>query len=289
MKSKLFHLIVAALVLLTTACGPQKEHTHFFVQISDPQLGFINESEDFTPERDNMERIAMAVNRLQPEFVVFSGDYVQWRTDENALEGFDQMCALFDESIPLYFVPGNHDVGEASPEEVEQFVARYGHDRFVHNGENYTAIGYNSCVIKSAAEGEKAEEEWMRARLTEAAARNLPIIMVAHHPLFVESPEEENAGVNLPIELRHKYLALMSEYGVDLVLSGHLHHCVRAEYEGIRLATTGAAGRPLGEEPSGITIVTIPTGCSEEGVSECQACAPIVTYYAIDEIPERIE
>lgn len=265
------------LALVAFACQAPTPTTEFFVQISDPQLGFINESEDFTPERENMEQIAAAVNRLEPNFVVFSGDYVQWRTDPKALEGFRQMCSLFDKDIPLYFVPGNHDVGEATPEDVEQFILRYGHDRFVYEGEGYTAIGYNSCVIKTVAEGEPKEYEWMRQSLEAASQRDLPIIMVAHHPLFVESLDEEDAGVNLPLEMRTKYLALFAEYGVDLVLSGHLHHCVRGEYEGIRLATSGAAGRPLGEEPSGVTIVTITDGI------------PTPTFYAIEDIPEQIK
>lgn len=265
-------LLVGAL----TACNTPKEQKHFFVQISDPQLGFITESADFTPERENMERIAEAVNRLEPDFVVFSGDYIQERNDEAALEGFKQMCSLFDKEIPLYFVPGNHDVGEASPEDVEAFVARYGHDRFIHEGENYTAIGYNSCVIKTIAEGEEAEYEWMRESLQRATERNLPVILVAHHPIFVETPEEEESGVNVPLEMRAKYLDLLKEFGVELVLSGHLHHCVRAEYEGVRLATTGAAGRPLGEEGSGVTIVTIADG------------TPTPTFYEIDSIPESI-
>lgn len=278
MKNRLIHLATLALLLMATACSPSKEKTNFFVQISDTQLGFITESEDFTPEMENMERIAAAVNKLQPDFVVFSGDYVQWNTDANSLEGFKQICDLFSEDITLYFVPGNHDVGEASPKEVEEFVARYGHDRFVHNGDNYTTIGYNSCIIKTIAEGEEAEYEWMSEKLQEASLREKPIILVAHHPIFVESIDEEHSGVNLPIEMRHKYLNLMKDYGVDLVLSGHLHHCERAEYEGIQLATSGAAGRPLGEEPSGITIVTIPS----------EGTAPVVTYYGIDEIPESI-
>jgi 3',5'-cyclic AMP phosphodiesterase CpdA len=277
MKNRFSRMIALAITIMAVGCSPKANTTPFFVQISDPQLGFINESEDFTPERENMERVAAKINTLKPDFVVFSGDYVQWRTDENALEGFGQMCKLFDKDIPLYFVPGNHDVGEATQEDVAAFVARYGHDRFIFEGDGYTAIGYNSCVIKTIAEGEPKEYEWLRQSLEEAAKREHPIILVAHHPLFVESPEEENAGVNIPLEVRGKYLSLFKEYGVDLVLAGHLHHCTKAEFEGIRLATTSAIGRPLGDEPSGVTIVTIQEG------------SPIPTFYPIDAIPEHIE
>lgn len=278
MKLRFFRLLaIVALATIAISCGTEEPRTPFFVQISDPQLGFINESEDFSPERENMERIAKAVNQLRPDFVVFSGDYVQWRTDEQALRGFRRMCSLFDENIPLYFVPGNHDVGEATNEDVAAFVERYGHDRFVYMGEQYTTIGYNSCILKTIAEGEAELYEWMETSLARAAKRDLPIILVAHHPIFTESVDEDEAGVNLPKAMREKYLSLLKEYGADLVLSGHLHHCVRAEWKGIRLATSGAAGRPLGEEGSGITIVTITDG------------VPTPTFYDIPDIPTKIK
>lgn len=276
MKNRLFGLAILLVVAISLlSCGSRGESTPMFVQISDTQLGFITESEDFSPEVANMERIAAAVNRLRPDFVVFSGDYVQWRTDEAALEGFKQICGLFDEEIPLYFVPGNHDVGDATPEDVEAFIERYGHDRFVFEGEGYTTIGYNSCVIKSAAQGEAAEYEWLEAQLAKASERNMPITLVAHHPLFVYDVQEENKGTNIPLELRSKYLELFDRYDVDLVLSGHLHCGATGEYEGVRLFTTSAAGRPLGEEGSGVSIIRPIDGCME------------VTFYEIDQLPQR--
>ena len=276
MKKRLFGLaILLAVAVMVCSCGARQKSAPMFVHISDTQLGFITESADFSPEAGNMERIAAAINRLKPDFVVFSGDYVQWRTDEAALAGFEQMCSLFDESIPLYFVPGNHDVGDATPEDVEAFIERYGHDRFVFEGEGYTTIGYNSCVIKSAAQGEPAEYEWLEAQLAKASERNMPIVVVAHHPFFVYEAGEENRGTNIPLELRHKYLDLLARYDVDLALSGHLHCSASGEYEGVRLFTTSAAGRPLGDVDSGVSIVRPAEGCME------------VTFYEIDQIPRR--
>lgn len=277
MKQLLVKLLAVVGLVVATSCGTAEPRAPFFVQISDPQLGFINESEDFAPELANMERIAVAVNDLKPDFVVFSGDFVQWRTDSNALQGFEHICGLFDESIPLYFIPGNHDVGnEASAEEVARFVERYGHDRFLHEGTGYTAIGYNSCVIKAMTEAEGAEYEWLKASLARAAERSLPIVVVAHHPIFAESVEEAECGENLPHQMRSKYLELLKEYGTDLALAGHLHRCESGEWQGIRLSTSAAAGRPLGSEGSGVTIVTF-----DEGV-------PTATFYEIDDIPESI-
>ncbi len=278
MRTKLLTLLLTAtLGLLCNSCQ-QESRTPFFVQITDPQLGFITESTDIQPEMDNMSRIAEAVNRLRPDFVVFTGDLVQWRTDKGALEGFEQIRNMFDSDIKLHFVPGNHDVGDKVGQlNVESFVERYGEDRFVHNAPTYTAIGYNSCLLKALAPEEAELYEWFTDSLEAASERGLPIVVMAHHPLYVESPDEEDAGVNLPKTIRNKYLNLLSHYGVSLSLSGHLHHCVTATYGHTRLATSGAAGRPLGEEGSGITIVTI----GKQG--------PEATFYEIEKIPASID
>ena len=262
---KLFVWIATLLLgLATSGCAERQSREPFFVQISDPQLGFINESADFSPEVALVERIAGEVNSLRPDFVVFSGDLVQWRTDQAALDAFKQLTTLFDQQIPLYFVPGNHDVGNtAEPDEVARFEERYGASHFVWEGEGYTAIGYNSCVIKAQTEGEQSEYEWLRARLTEASERGCPIIMVAHHPLFVHSNDEADSGENTPLAVRQKYLDLFAEFDVELVLSGHLHRSAAGEYEGVRLQTISAAGRPLGECGSGIGVVTISEGAVE--------------------------
>lgn len=278
MRTKLLPLLLAAtLGLLCCSCHHQSR-TPFFVQITDPQLGFITESADFQPEMENMGRIAEAVNRLRPDFVVFTGDLVQWRTDEAALEGFEQIRRMFDPNIKLHFVPGNHDVGDKVGElDVVSFVERYGEDRFIYNAPTYTAIGYNSSILKALAPEEAELYEWLSGGLEAASQRGLPIIVMAHHPIYVESPDEEDAGVNLPKSIREKYLNLLSHYGVSLSLSGHLHHCASATYGQLRLVTSGAAGRPLGDEGSGITIVTI----DKQG--------PSATFYEIDKIPASID
>ena len=264
MKKQLLWIVALLMGLVVTGCVERQSREPFFVQISDPQLGFINESEDFSPEVALMERIAEEVNTLRPDFVVFSGDLVQWRTDQAALDAFKQLTTLFDQQIPLYFVPGNHDVGNsAEADEVARFEERYGAAHFVWEGEGYTTIGYNSCVIKAQTEAEQSEYEWLRARLSEAAERGYPIIMVAHHPLFVRSTDEADSGENIPQAIRQKYLDLVAEFDVELVLSGHLHHSAAGEYEGVRLQTVSAAGRPLGDCDSGIGIVTISEGSVE--------------------------
>lgn len=272
MRQTTLRLTITLVALLLASTLMAQERTPFFVQIADPQLGFITKSDDFTPEQERMERIIAKVNQLQPDFVVFAGDLVHWATDD-AIAAFDALCEKFDSSIPLYFLPGNHDVGnEATAEQVAKFIEHYGHDRFVHRERDYAVVGYNSCVIKAETEAEPSEYRWLKRELRRQSRRR-PLIVVAHHPIFVNQPDEKVTYENLSLPMRTKYLSLFERFGVDLSLAGHLHKCAQGEYGDIRFITSGPAGRTLGRDGSGITIVRIKDG------------RPEATYYEIDQIP----
>ena len=274
-KKKLYK---ALLVLLCAAylCISCKENSPYFVQISDPQLGFITKDGNFQPEVELMEKIIGQVNSLDADFVVFSGDLVHWRTDSCAVEAFGQLLDQFNKKV--YCLPGNHDVGnEASAEDVSAFVERYGSDRFVHKEKTYTVIGYNSCVVKAQTPAEATEYQWLAEQLA-AAEKGKPIIVVAHHPVFLNLPDEPETYENFPVELRCKYLKLLGQHGVDLYLAGHLHKCNRGEYGGMQIITASAAGRQLGGDKPGFSIIRFEKG------------APVVEYLPAEpEIPTTSE
>ena len=277
MLTRLYKLFLLLTFIAIATVSFAQKRTPFFVQISDPPLGFITNTQDFSAEVELMKRITEKVNNLQPDFVVFSGDLVNWWDNASMLEGFKIMRGEFDKKIPLYYVPGNHDVENDAPaENVAAFIDRYGHDRFVHKAKDYTVIGYNSCVIKAATAAEADEYAWME-KVLKRARKNKPIILVAHHPMFLSDPNEAERYENIGVELRKKYLALFEQYGVDLVLSGHLHYCAQGQYKDIKFVTAGPAGRPFGQTKSGVEIITIKSGVAE------------ATYYAVDDIPQSIE
>ena len=247
--------IFLAAIIMVAACAPKEKP--FFIQVSDPQLGFINFSEDFSPEVPLMGKMVEKINTLNPEFVVFTGDLVHWRTNTAALDAFDSLTNLINENITVYYLPGNHDVGnEALKEDVDKFVQRYGSDRFVHRSKEYTVIGFNSSVVKAQTKAEGAEYEWLREQLQNADPKK-PIIVAAHYPIFVKTPDEEETYENLPIPMREKYMALFEEYGVDTYIAGHQHLCICLEHNGIDYIIASALGRQLGQDKSGYTTITI--------------------------------
>lgn len=230
----------------------------FFVQLSDPQLGFYSQSSDFSREEEQMRELIETINLLKPEFVVISGDFVHQKEDKAQLAGFKTLCREIDSRIPLYLVPGNHDVGnDATEEGTKQFIRRYGADRFVWKTKHCSVIGFNTSEIRSGdPDREAAEFQWIEKQLKKSQ-KCKHIILVGHHPFFVASAEEEDSYHNLPLAVRSRYLDMFCRYGVDVVLSGHLHYCAQAYYNRVRFVTTGAAGRSLGHDKSGMMVITV--------------------------------
>ena len=267
-------LVLAASAVAFVASAQKR--TDFFIQVSDPQLGFISQTVDFTPEEQLMGQITAEINRLRPDFVVFSGDLVHWFDKEQLWDGFKRMCAKIDSKIPVYYLPGNHDVSsDVSPESVATFVGRFGSDRFVHRGRSYTVIGLHSNNIKNRTAASEAEYEWIEQQLRRAR-KNKPIIVVSHHPYFLNNADEAEEYFNIDIETRMRYIKLFERYGVDLVLTGHLHKCASGRYGDIDFVTAGPAGRVLGRDASGVEIVKI-----EEG-------KVLPAYYPIEKIPQSV-
>lgn len=251
-------IILCAAIISLVSCVEKKNS--FFVQISDPQLGFMNLSADYSPEAELFSKAIAQVNAMDPEFVVLTGDFIQWRTDTSALAAFDSLRTFFDKDTPVYYLPGNHDVGnDAQAWEVEAFVKRYGHDRFVHKGKDYTVIGFNTSVIKAQTEAEAAEYAWLEGQLAQAD-KDKPIILAAHFPIFTVTPDEPETYENLPLPMREKYMALFEKYGVDTYLAGHQHKCMGAKHNGIDYVIASALGRQLGDDVHGYTIVTVENG-----------------------------
>ncbi|MDD3107785.1 MAG: metallophosphoesterase [Alistipes sp.] len=250
-----------------------------FVQLTDPQLGFYSGNRDFQQEEQQILQLLTAIEQLRPDFVVITGDLVHDKREPAQLQGFDRIFRLLDPKIPLYLLPGNHDIGAGKPAseaEVEAYRQRYGADRFVLQTRGCCLIGINTPIIKDGTPQQEEEQfAWIEQQL-QKHNRSKVKILLGHQPLFVQTPDEADNYDNFPSAQRAKYLELLRRYRVDLVLSGHLHRCVETRYQQTRMIVTGAAGRPLGKDKPGMEVVTL----HRDGTIEAR-------YYDLDHLPSN--
>lgn len=250
----------------------------YFVQLTDPQFGMIENNKSFSEETKLMEKAIVAISRLSPAFVVVTGDLVNDGKDKKQILEFKRICGMLDKRIPLYVTPGNHDVSqEATDESIQNYVEEYGYDAFSFQVNNTAFIGLNTPVIwVGRTEKENSQFIWLKKTLENTQKCNHRIIF-GHHPLFIKTPDEPDKYENIPLLKRKIYLDLFNTYSVDYMFAGHLHYNAGGSLDDFNLCITNAVGKSLGKDKSGIRVVKVYPDRVES------------VYYDLDQIPSAIE
>ncbi|XP_073773683.1 serine/threonine-protein phosphatase CPPED1 isoform X1 [Danio rerio] len=118
----------------------------YFIQAADPQLGLMKAwrigdcdsgGDEWDEEVQLTKQAVQAINKLQPKprFIVLCGDLVHAMPGspfrEQQIKDLKDALRGTDPDIPLVFVSGNHDLGNApTPDTVEQFCHEWGDDYF---------------------------------------------------------------------------------------------------------------------------------------------------------------
>jgi len=234
----------------------------YFVQLTDPQFGMYSGDKGFEQETANYEFAIAAVNRLKPAFVIVTGDLVNKPQDPAQANEYLRISSLVERSIPIYHVPGNHDVGnEPTPEAIAAWRERFGPDFYSFRAGNLYGIVLNSPLLyapgKAPLEFER-QQAWLKDELTRASASGARhTVVFQHHPYFVKDAAEKDEYHNIPLERRRRYLDLLNKAGVRYVFAGHYHQNALARDGAMEVVTTGPVGSPLGRGQSGIRIAAV--------------------------------
>jgi serine/threonine-protein phosphatase CPPED1 len=280
MKTRKLVFAIIILSIITGSGNAQKNNSSapfFFIQLTDPQFGMTESNKGFEKETGLYEKSVNAINRLNPDFVVITGDLVNNKDDRSQVNEFKRITSEINSQIPVYYSPGNHDIGQSpGQKDIDSFVSDYGHDRFAFRHNKNLFIGLNSVIIKANTPVvEELQYNWLRKQLSEGK-RAKHIILFCHYPFFINSADEPETYSNIAPVTRTRYLDLFKKYNVNAIFAGHLHDNRDAKYGTMDMITTSAVGKPLGKEPSGIRIVIVYPDRIES------------RYYGLDEIPEKI-
>jgi 3',5'-cyclic AMP phosphodiesterase CpdA len=273
-----------ALSLLACAGTPAQAPTppYLFLQLSDPQFGMFTADREFSQETANFEFVVANVNRLKPDFVVITGDLVNKPGDNAQIAEYDRIRAAIDPAIPVYEMPGNHDVENApTPESLAAYRARYKRDRYVFRHKNLLGIVLNSSLIHTPERAQDAYAEqtrWLEQEL--AAARKSGarhVVVFQHHPWFLKSATEPDEYFNIPLARRTPLLDMFRTAGIRTLVSGHYHNNAVASDGGFDAIVTGAVGMPLMGSQSGFRAFRV----TDDGIAH--------RYFELGQIPSAID
>ena len=191
-----------------------------FVQLSDSHIGF-NKPPNADASATFREAIAkVKALPVKPDFIIHTGDVSQLSRDQE-FDDAEQM--LKETGLPVFFVPGEHDM--LDPDGGKAFRDRFGKGTqgagwysFDHRGVHFVAL-VNVADLKPGGMGNLGAEQlkWLKADLA-GRHSSTPIVVFAHIPLWTVY-EEWGWGTDDAAEA----LKLLARFGSVTVLNGHIH------------------------------------------------------------------
>ena len=168
------------------------------------------------------------------DLVALTGDIVQ---DDSAGAYAHCRDLLSSLGLPVYCVPGNHDVRHLMRELLPDPPFTY--CGTVEAG-NWLIVGIDSCVEDSAG-GRIADSELQRMDDTIAASSAAHVMVCLHHPpVPVRSKWLDSVG----LANGREFLGRAAASGrVRVAIFGHIHQDYDAPHEGIRLVATPSTCR----------------------------------------------
>jgi len=177
---------------------------------------------------------AIQADAWQADLVAMTGDLIQ----DDSREAYDRFCELMQPlGLPVYCVPGNHDVRELMRAAVSQPPFHYCDSLLTGN---WLITGIDSC-IDDAAGGRINDDEMARLeKILESTAAEHVLICLHHPPLPVGCQWLDQVG----LQNGEEFLSLIAQTGkVRAAIFGHVHQAFFAERESIEIIGTPATCR----------------------------------------------
>ena len=236
--------VLALVAPLAFAQEPPTFEPFSFVHIGDPQVGY---GDGAYPGARRLKQLAEAVDATGADFGIVVGDMVQDRTGREqrllreALDAFE---------LPLYFIPGNHDVLDR--ETLAEYRSAYGDDyyAFVHKQCAFLALNSETLLEPFAPEETQAQTEWLsnEVRSLDTAVRHT--FLVTHRPPFTHPDHED---VQDPV------VRAARAAGARHILAGHLHATaeISASDDAFTIFTVGGTARVRDERGYGYRLFRV--------------------------------
>ena len=208
---------------LTSASAMAHGDALRFVQISDSHIGFEKPA-----NMDVTATLREAIRKIKaepepPAFVLHTGDL----THLSKAAEFDTLQQVLSElSMPIFYVPGEHDVLD---EEGKLYLQQFGKGTrgagwhsFDHSGVHFIGL-VNVVNLKAGGLGTLGDEqlEWLEKDVKHLKS-SAPIVVFAHIPLWSVYPEW-----GWGTEDSERALSYLKRFGSVSVLNGHIHQVMQ--------------------------------------------------------------
>ena len=194
-----------------------------FVQISDSHIGFNKPANPDVTATLREATARIKASSEAPSFVLHTGDL----THLSKPQEFDTLQQVLSElSLPVFYVPGEHDViGDDGKQYLDRFgrgTSGAGWHSFDKDGVHFMGL-VNVLDLKAGGLGSLGRDQlaWIERDIKHLKS-STPIVVFAHIPLWSIYPEwgwgtDDSAQA----------LALLKRFGSVSVLNGHIHQVMQ--------------------------------------------------------------
>ncbi len=209
---------------------------------SNPERGPIVIYGDTRSNHEIHRSVVATIESVNPSVVFHTGDIARGSsTEEEQYEIFREITMNLRNSSEFFPVKGNHEVNSECFIETFPFMeaqAWYSVDR---NDIHFIVLDSTTDIIG----GEEPSEQylWLLHDLENIRGDILFTVVIFHHPIFTTGPhpqDEQNLGETL--------LPVFSDYGIDIVFTGHNHSYEKSLYNGIYHIVAAGGGATLYEQ-----------------------------------------
>ena len=257
MRNKIISVVCFLLAVFVSHGIAADSAPFFFLQLSDPQFGFIDNNKSISAETEAMNKAVTAINQLKPPFVVITGDFVNNSKSKEQIAAYKSMIAQIDSSVKVYMIPGNHDIGKVSRASIDNYKKNYGETHFSFRYGDCAFIGIDSNIIKEEdKEREEVQFKWLEQELQKTKDARFKFVFT-HCSVFLKRMDEPVNYSNFSLPMREKYVHLFQKYGVNAIFAGHLHNNAYGKVGNMEMITIGPVGKVLGTGYQGMNLVKV--------------------------------
>lgn len=257
MRKKIISVVCFLLAVFVSHGIAADSAPFFFLQLSDPQFGFIDNNKSISAETEAMNKAVTAINQLKPPFVVITGDFVNNSKSKEQIAAYKSMIAQIDSSVKVYMIPGNHDIGKVSRASIDNYKKNYGETHFSFRYGDCAFIGIDSNIIKEEdKEREEVQFKWLEQELQKTKDARFKFVFT-HCSVFLKRIDEPVNYSNFSLPMREKYVHLFQKYGVNAIFAGHLHNNAYGKVGNMEMITIGPVGKVLGTGYQGMNLVKV--------------------------------
>lgn len=257
MRKKIISVVCFLLAVFVSHGIAADSAPFFFLQLSDPQFGFMDNNKSISAETEAMNKAVTAINQLKPPFVVITGDFVNNSKSKEQIAAYKSMIAQIDSSVKVYMIPGNHDIGKVSRASIDNYKKNYGETHFSFRYGDCAFIGIDSNIIKEEdKEREEVQFKWLEQELQKTKDARFKFVFT-HCSVFLKRMDEPVNYSNFSLPMREKYVRLFQKYGVNAIFVGHLHNNAYGKVGDMEMITIGPVGKVLGTGYQGMNLVKV--------------------------------